>query len=163
MVLFSIFRSNIHSLLKSANSNSLVRRQSVLSPVNGSVILAVHVLEHRVLQGGGTRVRLGLLCIEIGEPFFSDHAFVVVSVLLLMRELIHKIRKITIIEKGTKEQRSSKTEVTKSELIKFKHTSNGEVLKLTMAHIQNSMLRASWGMLFMKDILVRASVGMAWV
>ena len=59
---------------------------------------------------------------------------------------------------------SSKTEVTKSELIKFKHTSksNGEVLKLTMAHIQNSMLRASCGMLFMKDILVRASVGMAW-
>ena len=31
-----------------------------------------------------------------------------------------------------------------------------------MAHIQNSMLRANWGMLFMKDILVRASVGMAW-
>merc|ERR1712110_1023852 len=31
----------------------------------------------------------------------------------------------------------------------------------SMAHIQNSMLRASWGMLFMKDILVRVSVGMA--
>ena len=61
-------------MFKSEKSNvedSLISRQSVLSPVDGAVVLAVHVLEHRVLQGGRTTVCLCLLWMVIGESPFS--------------------------------------------------------------------------------------------
>ena len=39
----------------------LVSRQPVFGPVDGAVVLAVHVLKHRVLERGGTSVGLCLL------------------------------------------------------------------------------------------------------
>ena len=43
------------------DNNSLVGRQSILSPVDGAVVLPVHVLQHRVLQGGSASIRLCFL------------------------------------------------------------------------------------------------------
>ena len=39
----------------------LVSRQPVLGPVDGAVVLAVHVLKHRVLERGGAGIGLCLL------------------------------------------------------------------------------------------------------
>ena len=43
------------------DNNSLVGRQSILSPVDGAVVLPVHILQHRVLQGGSASIRLCFL------------------------------------------------------------------------------------------------------
>ena len=71
-------------------TDSLVGRQSVLSPVDGAVVLAIHVLKHRVLQGGRTTVRLCLLWIE-------SHTFLItIFWLLAVEEMNYKIKKIIV-------------------------------------------------------------------